>query len=70
MAFNHHTLAWIPKVNGVPGCSINSELVPGGDVAGTVVQLGDGCTRLQIGDRVWGNRFAIGGGMAEYALGE
>ena len=44
-------------------------MVPGGDVAGTVVQLGEGCSRLKVGDRVWGNRFAIGGGMAEYAIG-
>ena len=47
-------------VNGVPGCSINADLVPGGDVAGTVVEAGGGCNRLKVGDRVWGNRFAIG----------
>lgn len=47
---------------------MNAAGVPGGDVAGTVVSLGAGCQRLQVGDRVWANRFAIGGGMAEYAL--
>jgi NADPH:quinone reductase-like Zn-dependent oxidoreductase len=55
-------------VQGYPGCRLSPDGTPGGDVAGTVVQLGSGCTRLKLGDRVWANRFAIGGGMAEYAL--
>ena len=49
------------------------------EVSGTVVALGRGCARLQIGDKVWGTfpwedfgsaagRHEIGsGGMADYA---
>eukprot|EP00937_MAST-01D_sp_MAST-1D-sp2_P006448 g6448.t1 len=55
-------------VQGYPGCHVDATGTPGGDVAGEVVALGSGCSRLSIGDRVWANRFAIGGGMAEYAL--
>ena len=55
-------------VQGVPGCHYNGDGTPGGDVAGEVVALGDGVERLKVGDRVWANRFELGGGMAEYAL--
>jgi|EP01047_Picozoa_sp_COSAG01_P049306 NADPH:quinone reductase-like Zn-dependent oxidoreductase len=54
-------------VRGKPGCPLNSAGVPGGDVAGTVVQC-PGCVRLKVGDAVWANRFGLAGGMAEYAL--
>lgn len=54
-------------MQGYPGCHIDSSGTPGGDVAGTIVALGPGCTgRLSVGDRVWANRFALAGGMAEY----
>ena len=53
---------------GFPGCHIDAAGTPGGDVAGTVVALGAGCSRLQLGDKVWANRFALAGGMAEFAL--
>jgi NADPH:quinone reductase-like Zn-dependent oxidoreductase len=46
----------------------NTAVAQGGDVAGTVVQLGAGCNRLKVGDHVWANRFGLAGGMAEYAL--
>ena len=56
-------------VQGYPGCHIDAAGTPGGDVAGTVVAVGPGCSgRLRIGDRVWANRFSLAGGMAEYAL--
>ena len=55
-------------VQGTPGCQYNSDGTPGGDVAGKVVAIGAGVTRLRLGDRVWANRFELGGGMAEYAL--
>ena len=55
-------------VQGYPGCHVDAHGTPGGDVAGTVVQLGPGCSRLRVGDRVWANRFELGGGMAEFAV--
>jgi len=48
-------------VQGVPGCHYNAEGTPGGDVAGEVVVLGAGVTRLRVGDRVWANRFELWG---------
>jgi len=43
----------------------------GMDMAGTVVALGSGCSRLKLGDRVWADTGGIkgdSGGMAQYAL--
>ncbi|MFP5334148.1 MAG: NAD(P)-dependent alcohol dehydrogenase [Actinomycetes bacterium] len=40
------------------------QLVPGRDVAGTVVAVGEGVTRLQVGDAVFGS---AQGSLAEYA---
>ena len=42
----------------------------GCDVAGTVEELGPGCTRFRVGDRVWGSNqglFGRQGVAAEYA---
>ncbi|MER3416104.1 MAG: quinone oxidoreductase [Gemmataceae bacterium] len=44
--------------------------IPGCDVAGTVVELGPGCRRFRVGQRVWGsNQGLLGrqGTFAEYA---
>lgn len=55
-------------VQNVPGCHYNSDGTPGGDVAGEIVGLGEGTSRFKLGDRIWANRFELGGGMAEFAL--
>lgn len=52
------------------GCNGGSGVL-GMDMAGTVVALGEGCTRLKVGDRVWadtGGAKGDSGGMAQYAL--
>ena len=58
------------SVQGYPGCPQNGDGTPGGDVAGIVV--GHGPTtptaRLEVGAKVWADRYAIGGGMAEYGI--
>ncbi|MCS7160719.1 MAG: alcohol dehydrogenase catalytic domain-containing protein, partial [Gemmatales bacterium] len=44
--------------------------IPGCDLAGTVVKLGPGVQRFQVGDRVWGSNqglFGRQGTFAEYA---
>ncbi|KAJ1471104.1 hypothetical protein T484DRAFT_3545714 [Baffinella frigidus] len=45
--------------------------IPGCEFAGTVVEVGEGCERLRVGDEVWGfcpsNR---GGGLAEFVAAE
>jgi NADPH:quinone reductase-like Zn-dependent oxidoreductase/2',3'-cyclic-nucleotide 2'-phosphodiesterase (5'-nucleotidase family) len=56
-------------VQQIPGCHYDGSGTPGGDVAGTIVSLGEGAGhRLKRGDRVWANRFELGGGQAEYAI--
>eukprot|EP00937_MAST-01D_sp_MAST-1D-sp2_P002987 g2987.t1 len=52
------------------GCSGGAGTL-GMDMAGTVVAVGSGCTRLKVGDRVWADTGALkgdSGGMAQYAL--
>lgn len=58
---------WVQKA---PGCHYNSDGTPGGDVAGEVAALGEGTSRLKLGDHVWANRFELGGGMAEFAIAQ
>lgn len=44
--------------------------IPGCDLAGTVQRVGEGVTRFQVGDRVWGSNqglFGRQGSFAEYA---
>jgi NADPH:quinone reductase-like Zn-dependent oxidoreductase len=50
--------------------------VMGSDIAGTVVDVQDSCTKLKVGDKVWGDIGAVtkpsgkeNGGYAPYALG-
>lgn len=40
----------------------------GSDIAGVVENVGEGATRFQPGDRVFGDNFALKGGFAELAL--
>jgi NADPH2:quinone reductase len=52
------------------GCNGGSGVL-GMDMAGTVVAVGEGCTRLKEGDRVWADTGGVkgdSGGMAQYAL--
>ncbi|CAF1377191.1 unnamed protein product [Adineta ricciae] len=44
--------------------------IPGGDVAGVVVDVGSAVGRVRIGDHVYGNLGTNGGGYAEYARAE
>ncbi|UJR17261.1 hypothetical protein I4U23_004156 [Adineta vaga] len=41
--------------------------IPGGDIAGIVVDVGSAVERFRIGDHVYGNLGTNGGGYAEYA---
>ena len=52
------------------GCSGGAGTL-GMDMAGTVVAVGSGCSRLKVGDRVWADTGALdgdSGGMAQFAL--
>ena len=40
----------------------------GSDIAGVVVEVGEGATRFQVGDEVYGDNLALMGGFAEYAV--
>ena len=40
----------------------------GSDIAGMVEAVGDGVTRFQVGDEVYGDNLALKGGFAEYAV--
>ena len=62
---------------GMPGIKLPLPLVIGSDIAGEVVELGEGCTQVQLGDRVLidpinmqlgmiGERW--NGGRAEYCV--
>ena len=46
---------------------VSTPFVPGGEVAGVVTAIGEGVTRLKIGDRVVGGNGATGG-FADYSL--
>lgn len=50
------------------GVSSPKRLVPGADVAGTVVEVGSAITNFRVGDEVFGD--VGGGGFAEYATGK
>lgn len=73
-SFNYHDVF---TVQGMPGITIPLPVVPGLDLAGTLVDIGDGVDGWRIGDRVLVNPLKpdvglmgemIDGGMAEYAL--
>lgn len=73
-SFNYHDVF---TVQGMPGIKVPLPVVPGLDLAGTIVTLGEGVTGWQPGDRVLVNPLKPGvglmgemidGGMAEYAL--
>jgi NADPH:quinone reductase len=56
--------------SGAAPAKLAFPFIPGCDFAGTVEQLGQGATRLKVGDRVWGsNQGLLGrqGTFAEYA---
>jgi NADPH2:quinone reductase len=56
--------------SGLVAAPLRFPYIIGSDVAGTVEQVGPGCTRYQVGDRVWGsNQGLLGrqGAAAEYA---
>ena len=40
----------------------------GSDIAGVVDEVGEGVTRFQVGDEVYGDNLALMGGFAEYAV--
>lgn len=75
-SFNYHDVF---TVQGMPGITIPLPVVPGLDLAGTLVDIGDGVDGWRIGDRVLVNPLKpdvglmgemIDGGMAEYALAD
>ncbi|OSN07979.1 zinc-binding dehydrogenase [Lonsdalea britannica] len=75
-SFNYHDVF---TVIGMPGITIPLPVVPGLDLAGTLVDIGDGVDGWRIGDRVLVNPLKpdvglmgemIDGGMAEYALAD
>ncbi len=56
--------------SGAVAMPLSFPYIIGCDVAGTVEQLGPGCTRFRVGDRVWGSnqgQFGRQGVAAEYA---
>lgn len=75
-SFNYHDVF---TVIGMPGITIPLPVVPGLDLAGTLVDIGDGVDGWRVGDRVLVNPLKpnvglmgemIDGGMAEYALAD
>lgn len=57
-----YTQSWAP---------VELPVTLGGDIAGIVSEVGDGVTGFQVGDKVYGQASALGGGsgaLAEYAL--
>jgi NADPH:quinone reductase len=56
--------------SGMVAMPLSFPYIIGCDVAGTVEQVGPGCTRFRVGDRVWGSnqgQFGRQGVAAEYA---
>jgi NADPH:quinone reductase-like Zn-dependent oxidoreductase len=53
------------KLRAMPGQRVPAERTGGGDAAGEAIEIGDGVTGFQPGDRVMGR---CTGGFAEYAL--
>lgn len=75
-SFNYHDVF---TVQGMPGITVPLPVVPGLDLAGTLVDIGDGIDGWRVGDRVLVNPLKpnvglmgemIDGGMAEYALAD
>ena len=56
--------------SGMVAANLPKPFIPGCDLAGTVVALGDGAARFKVGDRVWGSNQGLAGRqgtLAEYA---
>lgn len=75
-SLNYHDIF---TVRGMPGITIPMPVVPGLDIAGTVHEVGEGVTGIEVGDRVVVNPLDSGfnlmgevrdGGLAQYALVE
>lgn len=47
--------------SGMVAAQLPKPFIPGCDLAGTVVALGDGASRFQVGDRVWGSNQGLAG---------
>ncbi|WP_106814679.1 NAD(P)-dependent alcohol dehydrogenase [Microbacterium timonense] len=55
-----------PAYARIGGLRRPARRILGSDIAGRVVGLGDGVTRFAVGDEVYGDNLAGGGGFAEY----
>lgn len=62
------TLRGSPAYARLGGLRTPARRTLGSDVAGWVEALGDGVTRFQPGDEVYGDNLALKGGFAEYAV--
>ena len=57
-----------PAYARIGGLRAPARRILGSDIAGVVDEVGDGVTRFQPGDEVYGDNLALKGGFAEYAL--
>ena len=57
-----------PAYARLGGLRAPSRRTLGSDIAGVVDEVGEGVTRFQVGDEVYGDNLALMGGFAEYAV--
>ena len=57
-----------PAYARIGGLRVPARRILGSDIAGVVDDVGQGVTRFQRGDEVYGDNLALKGGFAEYAL--
>jgi NADPH:quinone reductase-like Zn-dependent oxidoreductase len=62
------SLTGSPAYVRIAGLRRPSHRTLGSDIAGVVDQVGEGVTRLRVGDEVYGDNLALMGGFAEYAI--
>ena len=62
------TLRGSPLYSRIGGLRTPARRTLGSDIAGWVEAVGEGVTRFQPGDEVYGDNLALKGGFAEYAV--